>query len=88
MHLSIILALEPELKCLGSRDVESYLPRCFYEPAIGFLWKGIKGIVCGDDNGCSYARNGVTLDLAIVEQTSLRRLSTITLVECVMYIFR
>ena len=74
---SIIVALEPELSCLGYWDVESYLPRQFGDPELGFLRQGIKGIIFGCDDGHKYVGIGVTLDRVIAAQISLRRIFTL-----------
>ena len=59
--LSVIVALEPELSLLGSRDLELIFPRWFGKPYLGFLWRGLKGIVCDGGDGRKYFGIGVTL---------------------------
>ena len=54
---------------------------------LGFLWRGIKGILCGGSDGLRYVGTGVTLDQLIVAWRSLRRIFTIILVGCVLPIF-
>ena len=61
LRLSVIAVLELELLCLGSWDVELSLLRCFGDPDLGFLWRGLKGIVYGGSDGFSYVGIGVTL---------------------------
>ena len=72
---------------MGSPDVKLILPHRFGEPDLGFLWRGLKGIVCVGGNGCRYVGIGVTLDQLIVARRSLRRLLALILVGRVLPIF-
>ena len=47
LRLSVIVALDPGLSRLWSRDLVSCFPRWFGKPYIGFLLRGIRGIMCG-----------------------------------------
>ena len=84
--LSVIVALNPELSCLGSQDVESCLPCRFRNLDLDFLWQALKGIVCGGGDGYRYVRIGATLDQVIAARGSPRRLFTLILVGCVLAI--
>ena len=42
----VIMALELELSHMGSQDVVSCLPLRFGKLDLGFLWRGLRGIVC------------------------------------------
>ena len=87
LRLSIIVALETELSCLGSWDVESCLPRLYGEPDLGFLYRSIKGIVCGDGDGRRYVGIGVALVQVIAARRSSQRLFMLILVGRVLPIF-
>ena len=85
--MSVITAFKPELSCLESWDVEPHFLCRFGEKYLGLLLRGLKGIICGDDDGIRYVRIGVPLDRVIVERRSLRGVFTIILVGRVLPIF-
>ena len=59
--MSVIAAFKPELSCLESWDVEPHFLCRFDEKYLGLLLRGLKGIICGDDDGIMYVRIGVNL---------------------------
>ena len=69
--MSVIVALEPELSCLGYQDVETRLLHWFSNPDLGFLWRGLKGITCGGGDGLKYFGIGFTLYQVIAARISL-----------------
>ena len=73
---------------IGYQDVELRFPRWFGDPDFGFLWRGLKFIVCGGGDVPSYVNIGVTLDQVIAARRSLRIIFTLILVYCVLTVFR
>ena len=85
--LSVVEDLEPGLVCLGTRYVDSCLPRRFGEPDLGLLCRGPKVIMCGGGDGRRYVGIGVNLDQVIAARISLKILFTLILVGHVLPIF-
>ena len=62
----VIIALETELSCLASWDVDSRLPCRFRNTDLDFLWWVLMVIVCDSGDGCRNVGIGVILDSMIV----------------------